>query len=423
MPVLDKDSIPALTALFLAFFALKRPNIDALQRWIPKSLAAWVMLVGLVAGAFLTVLTNDDRVGYLPGLRVYDGFSSVLGVMIQLIPFILAYRFLASPSQHRTLLMVLALAGLGYSLLALYEIRMSPQLNRMVYGFFPHDWIQHVRGGNFRPLVFLEHGLWLAIFFAMAAIAAVGASAAFPKQRTKLRLVAGWIFLTLLLSSSLGAAAIAFVLVPIVFFLPQRTQMLLALIIGTIVLTYPILRERGWVTGDTAVSIAASINADRAGSLQFRLENEDILLQKANQRPLFGWGGWGRARVYDELGTDISVTDGYWVIIFGVGGWTRYLSEFGLMIAPLVFFYVRRKRYNVGPETTTLTIVLCANLIDLLPNATMTPLTWLIAGALWGRMDWKGNDGSDQHDPEELVPVAVSPYTRQTKRIKRRQAI
>ncbi len=423
LPTFDKTSIPALAAALFAFLALRKRDTEALKQWVPRSWMARFMLLALVVGAFLTVLTNTDRTGFIQGLRVYDGFSAVLGILIMLLPFILAYRFAAAPAQQRLILIVFAVAGFAYSFLALYEIRASPQLNNMVYGFFPHSWMQHVRSGGFRPLVFLDHGLWLAIFLAMSVVAAIGAAAAVPARRKQFLWMAAWIMMTILLSNSLGAAVIALALAPIAFFLPQRTQMLAALVIGSIVLTYPVLRERGLVTGGTAVSLASKIDAERASSLQFRLDNENILLAKANDRPLFGWGGWGRARVYDENGQDISVTDGYWVIIFGVGGWTRYIGEFGLMVTPLILLYVRRKRFVVGPETTTLAIVLCVNLLDLIPNGTMTPLTWLVAGALWGRLEWQGQDGeTGDGNAIELAPQPISPYTRQTKRINRRQA-
>ena len=91
-----------------------------------------------------------------------------------LLPLILARKFLARPTEHRTFLIVLCTSGLLYSLLALYEVRMSPQLNNMVYGFFPHSWRQHIRGNGFRPLVFLEHGLFLGIFLSTTVLAAFG---------------------------------------------------------------------------------------------------------------------------------------------------------------------------------------------------------------------------------------------------------
>ena len=58
---------------------------------------------------------------------------------------------------------------LVYSLPMLFEIRISPQLHRWVYGYFPNDaFVQQMRGGGFRPVVFFPHGLALALFTAIA---------------------------------------------------------------------------------------------------------------------------------------------------------------------------------------------------------------------------------------------------------------
>ena len=46
----------------------------------------------------------------------------------------------------------------------LVEVRLSPQINTWIYGFFQHDFIQMMRYGGFRPIVFLPHGLWVAFF-------------------------------------------------------------------------------------------------------------------------------------------------------------------------------------------------------------------------------------------------------------------
>lgn len=426
LPELNKRSIPTLTALLFAFFAINRFNKnEMLSQWFPKGVWPRLFLTGIVGGAFFTVLNNSEPAFPVPGLRIYDAFSVILNLMIMLGPFLLAYRFLASPDQHKLLLVAFCIAGLVYSVLALYEIRFSPQLNRMVYGFFPHDWRQHVRPGGFRPLVFLDHGLRLAIFFAMTILAALCAAKLYPQRRTQFLLAGGWLFLTLALSNSLGALGIALLLASVVIFLPLRTQLIVAAVIGLVVLTFPIARERGIISGDGIVSLAQMISAERAGSLQFRLDNEDILLARANEKPLFGWGGWGRSRVYDEDGQDISTTDGYWVIIFGLGGWTRYLSEFGLMVLPLGLLFYRRKEYDVGPETATIALILSANLIDLIPNSSMTPITWLVVGSLWGRIDWQKSQTEDDPQAEEdststLSSRTITPYTRQKTKIIRR---
>lgn len=39
---------------------------------------------------------------------------------------------------------------------------------------------------------------------------------------------------------------------------------------------------------------------------------------------------------------------------------------------------------GISPYAAGLALILAFNMIDLLPNATLTPLTWLIAGALLG---------------------------------------
>ena len=81
---------------------------------------------------------------------------------------------MATPEAHVVLLKVLVIACLCYSLLALWEMRMSPRLNRQIYGFVTtHEFRQSVRGDAYRPLVFLNHGLWLAILFAMSSLGAM----------------------------------------------------------------------------------------------------------------------------------------------------------------------------------------------------------------------------------------------------------
>ena len=95
-------------------------------------------------------------------------------------------------------------------------------------------------------------------------------------------------------------------------------------------------------------------------------------------------------------------------------------------------------------ETSILAVILAANVMDLVPNSSNTPLTWLLAGTLWGRLELErrtreetavtppGPAGYRRRDPPEAVedpqPVtssAATPlnaYTRQTKRINRKEA-
>ena len=63
---------------------------------------------------------------------------------------------------------------------------------------------------------------------------------------------------------------------------------------------YYAVRITDALVGPHAVELVRMfINEERAHSLEYRLENEDLLIAKALQRPIFGWGGWGRNCVYD----------------------------------------------------------------------------------------------------------------------------
>ena len=152
-------------------------------------------------------------------------------------------------------------------------------------------------------------------------------------------------------------------------------------------------------------SVVAGISAERAQSLQVRLDNEDLLLDRAQERPLFGWGAWGRERVYGERGENISLTDGYWLIVLGKGGWIRYLGEFGLLAVGILGLTFGRGR-GLHPASTAIALALTANLIDLVPNAGMSSLTWMLAGALAGLLERQGSEASTNEEAEaSMGPV------------------
>ena len=105
------------------------------------------------------------------------------------------------------------------------------------------------------------------------------------------------------------------------------------------------------------------------------------------ERPFFGWGSWGRNHIYDASGTILTTTDGRWIITMGVYGWVGFLAEFGLLTLPILLLWRRTTGVVSGaipPWLGGLALIHVINVIDLLPNATITPMTWLIAGALLG---------------------------------------
>ncbi len=419
IPTFNKDLIPALSALcFAAMWAAKTaPDGPKPLGYIPRSQFFRIFIAGLVIGGLATTLTNDGRLVYgarvLRGLTLYDGLSNIMDDIVSMLPLLLAWKYLAHPDAQRSLLLVLGVAGALYALPSLYEVRMSPQINSIVYGFFPHQWAQHIRNDGFRPVVFLEHGLWLGIFLSMATIAA--AACLRIKELKPLRIwlliaVVG-LFGTLVLSKNFGALGMAILLVPTALFLGTRLQLIVAATIAALVLSYPALRGVGLIPVDQAVSFVEKIDPARSKSLNYRMTNEEILLEKANQRALFGWGTWGRNRAFNEQGRDVAATDGGWVLVIGQGGWVRYISQMGLIALPIIILCLRRNRYALSPATAGLCLLLTANLLDLIPNDTLTPITWLVAGALLGRLEL-GRIEEGQEGPQQQAPQPPSRYSR-----------
>ena len=422
LPALEKHSIPALSVLIVVLIARQREtDPPALKGWLPQGFLPRLLILIIIAGSFMTVLTNGDMLVFgprvLPGLRLYDAFSAALLSVILMLPLLLARKFLAHPEQQRLLLLVMCIAGMLYSLLALYEVRMSPQLNRTLYGYFPHDWIQHLRNGGFRPIVFLSHGLQLATFFAgtlMAAVALMrlGKGA----RRTNYLLAALWLFMTLVLCKSLGALIIAVAMTPVILLFGARLQALAAAIVVILVISYPLSRGAGLIPVERIYTMAAEYSAERGISLRIRLINEERLLEKASQRPAFGWGGYGRTRLYDEFGNDTSITDGYWVIAIGGGGWTRFLAEFLLLGGPVLLLAMRRRTIGSGMETTALAVITAGWMIDLLPNSALTPPLWIMAGALWGRLELGRVTAADASGDPVAVQTRGIAYSRMPKK-------
>ncbi len=402
VPAMDKVSIPNLSVLLILMFAMKqRVNL-----W-PQSIAARWLVVGLVLSAIPTVLTNGDPITFevlrnadpivflvdqLPGQSVRDIGSVLIAQMLTLVPFLLARQFLSSEDGLKELLLAFMVGGLVYSVPSLIEIRFSPQINTTVYGFFQHSFAQTMRGGGFRPIVFLPHSLWLALFVCISLISAAALMRASDvMNRRKMIAAVAYLLVLLILCKSAASIAYGLVLLPLVLFAPMHWQIKLAAFMGTVAVAYPILRNAGVLPLDALVTWIDTFNPDRAHSLGFRFNNEEQLLQRAAEKPLFGWGGWGRNLIrHDETGQILSIPDGRWIIVFGTFGWLGYICEFGLLALPLVLMLISLRRMRdkaLSPWVAPLTLILSVTMMDMLLNATLTPLTWLTAGAILGHVE------------------------------------
>lgn len=391
LPGLSKHSIPSLFGYIFASMMFGR-----LIPLFPQSTFGRIFVGLLLLSPFLTVATNGDPLYInsqktLPALRPYDAASMVVGQLGFLCIWALAREFLRDQAALRQLVTALVISFLWYSLPMLYEVRMSPQLHIRIYGFFQHDFAQMMRQGGFRPIVFLEHGLWIAILTSMSAMLAVVLGRAAPPQ-TKNRWygAAFYLLVVLVLCKSMAALLYALLLMPALLLFSGRRLAQVAMLMAVLVMSYPVLRTLDVIPTGQLVEMAGRVSDERAQSLKFRFDNEDDLLGRAMQRPLFGWGGWERSSIHDAAsGETVSTTDGLWVIAMGYAGFAGFIGQFGLLSLPI--FLLAGAYRAAGREMSVFTagvaVVLAANLIDLLPNATITPVTWLFSGAMLGYLE------------------------------------
>jgi hypothetical protein len=268
---------------------------------------------------------------------------------------------------------------------------MSPQLSNWIYGYYT-SFATEFRYGGFRPVVFMGNGL-IAAFFLMTSMVA---AATF--WRTESRLIripptgiTAYLGMVLVLCKSAGALVYGVVLVTLVRFTKSRFQIRVALLFAFLGIAYPILRIEGLFPNQILVDVAASVSQERADSLEFRFVQEGNLLARASERFFFGWGRYGRSRVYtEESGKDDSITDGRWIVTMGQFGFVGFLAEFGLLTySVLRAFLAFRFAQSVRERTflASFALIVAINIIDLLPNSSLSPWTWLLTGALLGRSE------------------------------------
>ncbi|MFL6727727.1 MAG: hypothetical protein ACJ8FS_14605 [Sphingomicrobium sp.] len=383
-PPLDKMMIASISTFLLCWMKGTQAKTHR------PPILIYVFAAGFVLSPVFTSFGNSYELptaaGSIPGFYPIDGLKIAFRQAVTLLPMFVGVRFLSNDHGRLLLLKSLPIAFLFYSLPMLFEIRMSPQLHTWVYGYFPHQFAQMMRAGGFRPVVFLSHGLELAILTSLALLAAI----VLARQKARIlyipaAAVAGYLAVLLVLCKTLGAAIYAVVLTPVILFTRPRTWGRIACGFILIVAFYPTLRGSGLVPVEHIAAAANAISNDRADSFQVRLNNEYQLLAKANQKPLFGWGTWGRNRVYDrDTGKDLSITDGQWIIQFGMYGWFGYLSLFGLL-AMAAFSSLRGLGNDVTRASLTLgglTLLLAVYVVNMVPNSSEMSLTVLLAGSV-----------------------------------------
>ena len=145
--------------LAIVLFDLKRLSTLRL-RWVDLPMVVWCL------SPFVTSIVN--------GLGAYDGMSQILRQVVTWgLPYLIGRAYFGSRQGLRELAIAIFIGGLIYVPFCLWELRMSPRLHMIIYGFRQHLFSQAWRGGGWRPMVFMQHGLAVGMFMAAAAVAGV----------------------------------------------------------------------------------------------------------------------------------------------------------------------------------------------------------------------------------------------------------
>ena len=416
--------IPAVLALFMAFPPRRAVIAAFLLAWLFLPMAGFKLAEGIpvydkmsatCVGVLLGMLAFDlrqlqtFRAGWIDlpmliwcfcplasslsnDLGMYDGASAAFRQMASWgLPYFIGRVYFSDLAGLKELAVGLFIGGLIYVPLCLFEIKMSPQLHTMVYGYHQHSFAQSMRMGGWRPTVFMQHGLMVGMWMCMTGLVGVWLWYSRALPRSICRIPTAWALAALVVTAVLCKSTGAIVLLALglagLFAVPLlRTKW----VIWALVIAGPLyMGVRGSGLWDASQLVQASSDAageERADSLDFRFRNEDILAAKAMQRPTLGWGGWGRNRVYDEDGRDISITDGLWVITLGCNGIVGLAALTFTMLLPAALLL---RRYPVRAwsdpavaPAIVLAVVVVLYWIDCIPNGMVNPIFMLAVGGL-----------------------------------------
>ncbi|ELR97488.1 hypothetical protein [Gloeocapsa sp. PCC 73106] len=364
-------------------------------KWLTRLEPWWLDLPILIwcISPFFASWRND--------LGIYDGINeSISGVWQYGIPYLVGRVYFRSLEDLKQLAVAIIKGALIYVPFCWWEGLMSPNIHRFIYGYFPHTggFAQTLRYGGYRPNVFMSHGLAVGLWMMTATLIAVwlwqSKKAVLEIWGLDMVYIVPILVFTLVWCRSTGAVFyFAYGLFILAIAKWTKSSWPLLLLIAAIVV-YLYLNVQGIFDKTPVLEVLSNIfSPQRIQSLEFRLDEETLLSAKAREKFWFGWGGWGRNRIFEEdfygIFRDTSITDSLWILGFGTKGVIATICLTATMLVPPVIFNFFRY-----PVTTWFhpRIAAAAAFVALLPllmldnllNNHLTMVCWVITGGLTG---------------------------------------
>jgi hypothetical protein len=283
--------------------------------------------------------------------------------------------------------------------------------------------VEAIRYGGYRPVVFMTHGLAVGMWMVVATLAAwwlwrSKSLASLGGWRLPMSWAVGLLAVTTVLVKSTGALALGIVGAAALYQTRWWRWPVFFLVLLVIAPLYISTRATGVWSGTGFVNLVKTrLDEDRAASMAFRFENEDLLLARALQKPAFGWGDTGLGRqVARRKKTDKpeAVTDGFWIIVLGNYGVIGLTAVYAMMLLPaLRFAWTYSPRLWSQPALAAgavTAVILILYMIDNLANAMFQPVFVLMAGGLASVVGVKASQPAPRQPmPERRVPARQEP--------------
>lgn len=262
------------------------------------------------------------------------------------LPWFLGRVYFSDLESQRFLALAIVVGALLYVPCALWEVKMSPQLHRQVYGVMLRSF-KHARRahGLWRPNVFVVHGLAYGLFNALAALLAFWlwfTRSARSLLGFPMGLVVAVLFGMSIAAQSSNAILLLFLGLAGLLAAARFRRALPVLALLLLPPAYVTARQGLRWDGAELVAVAGSLfGPGRASSLETRLSSEALLRDRILERPWFGFNDFREFTGNEPRSEERSpvLVDSSWLPFLGLYGVFALLGLWGMQcLAPFLLW-------------------------------------------------------------------------------------